>query len=374
MKNIICLKIKKILNHIIRYNNNYRISEKFSSNVFYIFCSVFVFITIVDSMTFTNVWHRWMNHLKLFGLHHLNKKCLGMKNFCIFQCNTCAKIKMTNQIFHHSLINRFTRFFYKVNIDWEALNEEWNNYQSNKKIINRIMKIVCQIKNITITYFTFIRKENENLSFIQNLIIWMFFCYSFDIKIIRSDHKMKCNWTRQYLISVDITFEPNSANKQTQNGVVERFGRMMMTKTKIMRLFINLFHSMWKKIIGATIYFYNRTSKAALRWKSSYEAFHIHIWRKEAVLGLKKSQFHRLQMYECKCYVLIKFQNDFSKGNKFRKTDFHVHIEFFVKYIFNNIYCVWISHKQKNHFCTKCHFQWTTNVKRKNDWIYHQKY
>ena len=36
-----------------------------------------------------------------------------------------------------------------------------------------------------------------------------------------------------------------------------------------------------------------------------------------------------------------------SKADKFWKLDFHVHIEFFVEYVFINVYHVWISHKQK---------------------------
>ena len=257
MKNIICLKIDKILNHIIRYSNNYWISEKFLSNVFYISFSVFVSTKIVDSTAFGNIWHHRMNHLKPLGLHHLKKECLKMKlkDFYMFQCNVCAKAEMTNQVFHRPLINHFIRSFYKVNIDWKDLNEEWNNYQSNKTIIKRIMKIICQIINMTITYFILIWKNNENLSFIQNFIIWIFFCYSFNMKIVRSDHKIKRNQTRQYLINVDIIFEPCSANTQVQNGVAKWFEWTMMMKTRIMRLFTNLFHSMWKKIIGTMIYF-----------------------------------------------------------------------------------------------------------------------
>ena len=160
MKNIICLKINKILNHIICYNNNYWISEEFSSNVFYIFSSLFVFTRTIDSTASTNVWHCQMNHLKLLRLHHWNKKCLEvkLKNLCMSQCNVCAKVKMINQIFRRSLINRFIRFFYKVNIDWKNLNERWNNYQSNETIIKWIIEIICQITNMMITYFIFIQK------------------------------------------------------------------------------------------------------------------------------------------------------------------------------------------------------------------------
>ena len=168
MKNIIYKKITKIINHIVCYNNNYWIDEKFLSNVFYNFFSIFVFMRIIDSTAFTNVWHRRINHLKPFGFHHWNKKCLEMKlkNFSMSQCDVCAKVKMINQVFYHLLINPFIRFFYKIDIDWKNLNKNWNNYQFDKTIITRIIKILCQIINMMITYFIFIWKKNENLSFI----------------------------------------------------------------------------------------------------------------------------------------------------------------------------------------------------------------
>ena len=122
---------------------------------------------------------------------------------------------------------------------------------------------------------------------------------------------------------------------------------MMITKTKIMWLFINLSHSMWKKIIETATYLYNWTFKTALKWKSFYETFHIYVWWKKIITDFQKSQFHYFWMYECKCYVLIKFQNDFRKADKFWKLDFCVHIEFLVEYAFINVYHVWISHKQK---------------------------
>ena len=147
----------------------------------------------------------------------------------------------------------------------------------------------------------------------------MFFHYNFNIKIIRSDHEMKRNRTPQYLTNVDIIFEPCFTNTQVQNGVTKRFERMMMIKTRVMWLFTNLSHSMWKEIIGAAIYFYNWTPKATLKWKSLYKTFHTYVWRKKIILDLKKSRFHHFQTYEYKCYVLIKFQNDFHKANKFWK-------------------------------------------------------
>ena len=204
-------------------------------------------------VNFLIFWHRTAGH------PNLDKQCLKvrLKNFNMSQCDVCAKVKMINQIFHRLLINYFIRFFYKINIDWKNLNEKWNNYQFDEMIVKWIMKIVYQITNMIITYFIFIWKENENLSLIQNLIVWMFFHYNFNIKIVHNNREMKRNQTRQYLVNVNIFFEPSSVDTQTQNGVTKRFERMMMMKIEIMQLFINLFHSMWKKIIGTTIYFYN---------------------------------------------------------------------------------------------------------------------
>ena len=60
-----------------------------------------------------------MNHLNLLDLHHLDKQCLEvkLKNPNMLQCDVCAKVKMINQIFYHSLINQFIKSFYKINID-----------------------------------------------------------------------------------------------------------------------------------------------------------------------------------------------------------------------------------------------------------------
>ena len=167
-KKIFCLKTVKILNHIIRQNKNYRISEIFQQNHHYVFSSVFVFIKTVDSTASANIWHRRMGHLNPLDLHHLGKQCLGvrLKNPSMSQCDVCAKVKMTNQVFHHSLINQSTRSFYKVNIDWKDLDEGWNNYQFDETIVKWVMKIVCQITNMVITYFILIRKKDENLLFI----------------------------------------------------------------------------------------------------------------------------------------------------------------------------------------------------------------
>ena len=45
-------------------------------------------------------------------------------------------------------------------------------------------------------------------------------------------------------------------------------------------------------------------------------------------------------MYDCKCYVLIKFQSDSHKTDKFQKLNSYVYIEFLIEYVFINVYRV----------------------------------
>ena len=155
---IFCLKTVKILGHTIRQNENYRVSEVFQQNHHYVSSSAFVSTRTVDSTASADIWHRRMGHLGPLGLHHLGKQCLGvrLKGFSMSQCDACAKVKMTNQVFRRLPINQPTRPFYKVNIDWEDLDEGWGEYQPDGAIVKRVMGVVCQVIGMVITYFILI--------------------------------------------------------------------------------------------------------------------------------------------------------------------------------------------------------------------------
>ena len=103
-------------------NENYWVSEVFQQNHHYVFFFVFVSIKTVDSTASADIWHRRMGHLDFLGFHHLGKQCLKvrLKNSNMSQCDACAKIKMTNQVFRRPPINQSIRPFYKINIDWEG--------------------------------------------------------------------------------------------------------------------------------------------------------------------------------------------------------------------------------------------------------------
>ena len=116
--------------------------------------------------------------------------------------------------------------------------------------------------------------------------------------------------TKAWCNDVGITLELCAPDTHAQNGGAERFGRLIMEKARAMRLSANLPHKLWKKIVEAATYLYNRTLRASNDWKSPYEAFHTYVFDKEEVSGPRKPLFHHLRAYSCKAYVKIKSKGD----------------------------------------------------------------
>ena len=107
-----------------------------------------------------------------------------------------------------------------------------------------------------------------------------------------------------------ISFEPCAPDTHAQNGGTECFGCLIMEKTQVMRLSINLPHKLWRKIIAAATYLYNWTLCALNNWKSLFELFHLYVFDKEEISGPKKPQLHHLKVYGCKTHMLIKSKGD----------------------------------------------------------------
>ena len=72
-----------------------------------------------------DVWHRRMRYIGPFGLHQLEKECLGvsLRGKSMSQCPHCALSKITQQISRVLPANRSTRPFHRVYIDWLDLEE-----------------------------------------------------------------------------------------------------------------------------------------------------------------------------------------------------------------------------------------------------------
>lgn len=347
-----CRRTSKIVGYTERQKDNYRLLENVrptSSESAFSTSSDNSIVRIHESLASADVWHRRMGHIGPLCLYKLGQECLGvrLRGRTMSQCTHCALSKITQQISRRTPINHPTRPFYKINIDWNDLEEGWDDYDGTGMRVRRVMGMTCEATGMAITYYTESAKEDENLPLIQDFITWVALRYNLEIKVIHTDNEMNRVKTQAYLRDVGIAFESCAPDTHAQNGVAERFGRTIMEKARAMRLSANLPHRLWREIMGAATYLYNRTPKASLGWKSPYEAFHTYVWNKEGVVGPRKPLLRHLRAYGCKCFVLIKSRGDPNYRNKLRKLNSKAHIGFLVGYESTNIYRVWIPHKFK---------------------------
>jgi hypothetical protein len=116
----------------------------------------------------------------------------------------------------------------------------------------------------------------------------------------------------------------------SQNDKIERFEKILMIKTRVMRIKINLSANMWSKMFKSIDYLNNWTFKWALKWTISFE-----------ILIEKKSNLTHFQSYECRAYFL---KNIISRKNRLKS---RVFIDYFVRYDFTNIFKIWIFNRMR---------------------------
>ena len=69
---------------------------------------------------------------------------------------------------------------------------------------------------------------------------WLALRYNLEVKIIQSDNEMSRIKTKEWYSNVGISFKPSALDTHAQNGGAERFGRLIIKKTRVMRLSANL--------------------------------------------------------------------------------------------------------------------------------------
>src|SRR5438045_2194608 len=140
----------------------------------------------------SDLWHKHMGHLGPAALTQLGHNTLGVRLWgpSMAKCPHCALAKVTQQISHHPNPNKATRPFYRVHLDWFNLEEGWDRYQYDGRLVRHCLLLVCEATGMTLTYFTTCAKEDENLPIVQDAINWLHLHYNLAVKIVRSDGEM----------------------------------------------------------------------------------------------------------------------------------------------------------------------------------------
>jgi hypothetical protein len=200
---------------------------------------------------------------------------------------------------------------------------------------------------MVLAYFTTCPREDENLPIIKEAINWLQLRYKLAVFVVRSDNEMNRNKTKAWFNRRGIAFERCAPDTHDQNGTAERIGGLIMAKARAMRLSGRLPHALWREIVSAATYLYNRTPRYSLEWKSPYEVFHDYVMASQGVTGPRRPILHHLKAYGCKCYTLIKSSGDPDFPGKLQKLAPRAHIGYLVGYESTNIFRVWIPHKKK---------------------------
>src|SRR6266436_2469008 len=295
------------------------------------------------------IWHERLGHIGPTALTKLGQHTIGvrLRGPSTAKCLNCAMAKITRQISRRPNTNKASRPFYRIHLDWFDLEEGWDGYQYDGRLVRRCLLITCEATGMTLAYFTTCAKENENLPIIRDAVNWLHLRYNLAVKIVRSDGEMNRNKTKAWLTSRGIEFEKCAPDTHEQNGLAERIGRLIVEKARAMRLSAHLPHALWREIIASAVYLYNRTPRQSLDWKSPYEAFQDVMMPVEGVSGPRKPALNHLKAYGCRSYVLIKSAGDPDRPKKRQKLQPKAHIGFLVGYESTNIYRIWIPHKKK---------------------------
>jgi transposase InsO family protein len=280
------------------------------------------------------LWHARMGHPGPMSLHMLGKNSLGvrLRGPKTVQCPYCSLAKIKRQISRRPPDRIATKPCEEIDIDWTDLKQAHEGFV-------RVMFIHDRFSGLTFSYFMSTHgQEKENLRILKDFVNWMEKHYHLEVKFIRADNEMKRKRTLSWMRSKGITFEPSAPRTQAQNGAAERSGGIIMEKARAMRISANLPHDLWKEIINAATYLYNRTPREAQEWKSPYEVFF------SAIEGsMKRPKLAHLKAYGCRAYAMTEKAQD--KKKRKWKLNPRAYIGYLVGYDSTNIFRIWIPSK-----------------------------
>jgi hypothetical protein len=274
-------------------------------------------------------WHEMLEHSRSKIIAHLAERIDEIKiddlesASSINKCETCALIKTHKIVFRRidqkeSIDHSLSR----INYDLISMNEKYNDdYWVNHFVCFRIRINFVYIHSRKNDAFSMIREFVKTIQIRYNQIVR--FIRMNDERILRFEY-------RNFMKLRKIVTKQFASYTSFQNDKIERSEKILMIKTRIMRIETNLSINMWSKVFKKVDYLSNRTLRRALIWKILFET-----------LIEKKSNLSHLQSYECRAYFL---KNIILRKNRLKSRAF---IDYLVRYDFINIFRIWISNRMR---------------------------
>jgi hypothetical protein len=313
--------VKSVENHWILENN-------FSNQMFKTFEAKSK-TSKFDLMIRNKEWHEMLEHSRSKIITHFAERVDEIKiddlesASSINKCETCALIK-THEIVSRRIDQKesIDHSLSRIDYDLISMNEKYNDdYWINHFVCFRIRM------NFVYTH----SRKHDALSMIREFLKTTRIKYDQIVRFIKiNDERILRFEYREFMKLRKIVTKWFVSYTSSQNDKIERFEKILMIRTKVMRIKTNLSANMWFEIFKSIDYLNNRTLRRALKWKVSFET-----------LTKEKSSLTHLQSYECRAYLL---KNIIFKKNRLKSKAF---IDYLVRYDFIDIFRIWIFNRMQ---------------------------
>ncbi len=277
-----------------------------------------------DLMITSKKWREMLKHLESKIIVHFAERINEIKiddldsASTINRCKTCVLIK-TRELMSRRLEQKESIDYSLNRIDYDliSINEKYNKDFWISHFVDFYIRM-----NFVYTQ----SRKNDVLSMIRELLKTIRIKYDQIVRFIRIiDERILKFEYRDFMKMRKIVTKRFALYTSFQNDKIERPEKILMIKTRVMRIKTNLSANLRSKIFKSVDYLNNRILRRALIWKTFFEA-----------LTKKKSNLAHLQSDECRAYFL---KNIILKKNRLKSRAF---IDYLVRYDFTNIFRIWI--------------------------------
>jgi hypothetical protein len=218
---------------------------------------------------------------------------------------------------------RIDRLSFKLN----RLRSDFNKWEIQRELLNQSFVDFC----IRINFVYINSRKNDVLSMIQEFLKTTRIKCNQIVRFIRKNDERILEFEyRDFMKMRKIVTKQFAFYTSFQNDKIERFKKVLIIRTRVMRIKTNLLTNIWSEMFKSVDYLNNWIFKRALNWKISFK-----------ILTKKKSNLAHLQSYKYRTYFL---KNIIFKKNRLKSKAF---INYLVRYDFTNIFRIWIFNRMQ---------------------------
>ena len=239
-------------------------------------------------------------------------------------CETCSLSKATEIVSRRSEVEEPENGIPFDRTTWDMI--EMNTAYNGDRYVSHFQ---CRqyLFNMVFTH----PKKSDAFKFFEKSLNFIEIQYNGKVRYIRLDGETSLgNAFETLVIKKGIKAERTAPDTPAQNSSSERSGRVLITKSRTMRIEAKLPANLWPEIVKAAGYISNRSPVRKLKWKTPFEA-----------VTKTKPRFAHMHVYGCRAYPL---DHHIPKKDKLNA---RAHIGYLVGYDSTNIYRIWIPSRKK---------------------------